>query len=377
MKRLGLYLHIPFCRSKCLYCDFYSLPHPTREAMERYVDALCRDLQEKAQDCSACVVDTVYFGGGTPTLLPAELTERILDTVAARYRLSENAEISAECNPATASREQLCRLRRAGWNRLSVGIQSAQPGELRALGRLHSFADAEQLFSDARVAGFSNLSADLMFGIPEQTPESWLSSLEAVLSLSPTHLSFYGLTIEEGTPFAKSGNRLPLPGEEETRQMYLEGIRMCASHGLAQYEISNFAKPGYECRHNLKYWNCEEYLGFGPAAFSDFSGVRSGNSRDLSAYIENRSIRTEEERPSEKERMNEYIMLRLRLSAGIREADFFNRFRFSFQERYREKLLPFCRMKLLTLTKDRCALTPEGFYVSNAILSELVEFGSV
>ena len=371
---LGLYIHIPFCRSKCLYCDFCSFPHPDAERVEAYVTALCRDLSSRTGDAAAYTVDSVYLGGGTPTILPARLLVKILETVFSHYRVAKDAEITAECNPATGERDTFDQMRRVGFNRLSIGLQSAHDTELRALGRLHSFSDFEKTFLQARDAGFDNLSADVMSGIPHQTPASYLQTLERLCALSPEHISAYGLTVEDGTPFGRMGSRLILPDEDAARQMYLEGISYLAQKGYEQYEISNFAKKGYESRHNLKYWNCEPYLGFGPAAYSDFGGVRFGNSRDLDAYVEGKSICIDSETPSPRDRMNEYVMLRMRLAAGVNENDFEERFGTPFENTFGKKLRAYESGGFVRQTKDGWAFTPAGMYVSNAILSEILEF---
>lgn len=376
MKPLGIYLHIPFCRSKCLYCDFCSIPHPESDVIERYVEALCRDLERRAQDCRHHAVDSVFFGGGTPSLLPPELLLRVLDTLVRCYHVSADAEITLECNPATANAVALERLRRGGFNRLSIGLQSTHANELCALGRIHSFADFERTLSDARRAGFSNVSADLMSGIPLQTVESYLQSIERLAALGPEHISAYGLSIEEGTPFFKSRDRLELPDEEAAREMYFRGIDCLQANGYAQYEISNFAKPGYESRHNLKYWSCDEYLGFGVAAYSDFGGDRFGNSRDLSAYIEGRPIECERETPSLSERKNEYVMLRMRLRAGISASAFAARFGDSLADSFGNRLLGYEKQGLVCRVGDAIAFTPRGFYLSNAILSEVLDFSN-
>ena len=373
MRTLGLYLHVPFCKSKCLYCDFCSLPHASEALRERYVEALCNDLKDKASACAAHTVDTVYLGGGTPTVLSAEQLERIMETVFSSYRVAESAEITAECNPATASREVLSRMRRAGINRLSVGLQSAHAGELKALGRLHSFADFCRTWEDARAVGFENMSADVMSGIPDQTRESYLETLRLLCDLSPEHVSAYGLIVEEGTPFGRMAERLVLPDEEAARAMYFDGIEYLASRGLEQYEISNFARRGYESRHNLKYWNCDEFLGFGAAAYSDFGGARFGNSSDVCAYIEGKGCECEREYPSVTERANEYVMLRMRLSEGVSRAAFEARCGVDFAP-FAAALEGYVPMGLVKRTADGYAFTPEGTYVSNAILSDVLDF---
>ena len=373
-KTLGLYIHIPFCRSKCLYCDFCSFPSMNGETVEAYAKALCRDLARRSTECGDYTVDTVYFGGGTPTLLPVGLLTKILDTVAGCYRLAPDTEITAECNPATGGLDYFTEMRRSGFNRLSIGLQSTHAEELKALGRIHSFADFVRTYHEARVAGFENISADLMSGIPDQSVESYIESVKLLVSLAPEHISAYGLTVEEGTPFGKMGDRLILPDEDAARQMYFSGIDTLELHGYRQYEISNFARAGYESRHNLKYWNCNEYLGFGPAAYSDFGGDRFGNARDLAAYIEDKSIETERETPTRSQRMNEYVMLRMRLSEGVCAAEFQRRFGCEFEPVFGKRLSAYEQHGFVERTHSGWHFTKEGFYVSNAILSEILDF---
>lgn len=374
MKKLGLYLHIPFCRSKCLYCDFCSFPRPARETVEAYTVALCREIAEWGRNGREYTVDTLYLGGGTPTLLPLPQMEAILDAVRTAFSLSPDAEITAECNPRTGGEDYFRPLRTLGFNRLSIGLQSAHANELKALGRAHTLADFQRTWEDAHRAGFSNLSADVMLGIPQQTPESYLETLRALLSLSPSHVSAYCLTVEDETPFGRMRDRLPLPDEDAVRASYLAGAELLEKHGILQYEISNFASPGYESRHNLKYWSCEEYLGLGPAAYSDFGGRRFGNSRNLRAYLDGESILAESEAPSPDERLQEYVMLRLRLSEGISEKAFADRFGTSFSDRFGAALSPYLKAGLAKRTEEGYALTREGMLVSNTILSDLLEF---
>ncbi len=374
MRDLGLYLHIPFCKSKCLYCDFCSVPRPTEERLETYVAALIRDLERRAGMCSCHEVTTVYFGGGTPTLLPIRAWERIMETLFRRYRISGAAEITAECNPATVGRSELSELRALGVNRLSMGLQSIHENERKALGRLHTFADFRRTWEQARAAGFENLSVDVMFGIPHQTIESFHATLEAVVALEPKHLSAYALAVEEGTPFGKMGEeRLMLPGEDDVREMYLEMNRFLESCGLLRYEISNFAAPGFESRHNLKYWRQEEYLGFGPAAHSDFGGERFGNSRNIEAYLLDQDITEERSRPDAGERLEEFVMLRLRLREGIDRSELERLHGKAAAERLLERIRPFAEAGFAQMTKQGFRLSEEGLLVSNVILSELIE----
>ncbi len=374
MKRLGLYLHIPFCRSKCLYCDFCSFPRPDGALMEQYVDALCRDLRQRAASCSEYVVDTVFFGGGTPTVLPVRLLERLMDVLLQCYRVDPLAEITAECNPVTGEGELFFAMRQMGFNRLSIGLQSVHQNELRALGRLHGFDDFCHCFADARAAGFDNVSADVMSGIPHQTPKSRLETLQKLCALEPEHISSYDLIIEDGTPFARMQERLPLPDEDAAREMYLQGVEYLAQKGWRQYEISNFAKVGYESRHNLKYWRCEEYLGFGVVAHSDFGGARFGNSHDIQAYLLGKDITAEHAIPSREERINEYVMLRLRLKEGLDTSDFERRFGVSFEDCFGKALDFYLPYGYVVHDGTRYALTESGMLVSNTILSDVLDF---
>lgn len=374
MKRLGLYLHIPFCRSKCHYCDFCSVPHPEPALVEAYVERLCADLRTWGARLRDYTVDTVYFGGGTPTLLPARSLCRLLDTVGEYLSLDMGAEITLECNPATGSPEGFSELRRAGFCRLSMGVQSVHKNELRALGRLHSWEDVCATYGAARHAGFDNISMDVMQGIPEQSTESYLDTLRALLSLSPEHISAYGLSVEEGTQFGHMGERLILPDEEASREMYFSGIELLESHGMHLYEISNFARAGYESRHNLKYWRCEEYLGLGPAAHSYLFGERFGNSRDIRAYIGGEDICEEREAVSRADEIFEYLMLRLRLCEGIDAADFSARFSRSLDSLVGKTLSRYVASGHVRRTANGYALTPEGMYLSNTVLSDLLDF---
>ena len=376
MPALGLYLHIPFCKSKCLYCDFCSFPRSRERDMEAYVEVLCKDLEKASDACRSYSVDTVYLGGGTPTLLPAHLLEKIMETVTRCYRVDAHAEITAECNPATADADLFGRMRRAGWNRLSIGVQSAQTKELKALGRLHSFEQFLETWETALSAGFPNLSADVMFGIPYQTKESFADTLEKVLVCNPNHLSAYSLTVEEGTPFGRRGeSALHLPNEDLVREMYLEMVSTLDSAGVKQYEISNFARQGYESRHNLKYWNMDSYLGFGVGAYSDFSGERFGNGRDFDAYLRGEDITAEREAPDRKERLNEYVMLQMRLRKGISRQVLADRFGDLAARETEKRLLSYVADGFVEKTADGYAFTVDGMLVSNSILSEILEFG--
>lgn len=371
MKKLGLYLHIPFCIRKCFYCDFCSYPGKGNDAMAVYVRELCRRLREFAPRAKDHEVDTVYFGGGTPTLLPTSCMEALMTAIRGYYALLPDAEITCECNPASIGKEGLAAFRSLGINRLSVGLQSADDRELKALGRVHGLKDFCRTYEDARAAGFDNISVDLMYGIPNQTLESFGRSLDTVLAMEPEHLSSYGLKIEEGTHFDKVKDTLLLPDEDTEFEMYRMLCDRAEKAGFAHYEISNFAREGRESRHNLRYWRGEDYVGFGVAAYSCFGGERFGNSRDLAAFLRGEDITAERELLGAEDLREEYVMLRLRLGEGLSCEDYAIRFGQDFMENHPEAER-FLRGGFLKKNEDRIAFTVEGFFVSNSILSELI-----
>ncbi len=376
---LGLYIHIPFCVQKCNYCDFCSAPAPdaTRAA---YVDALCRQLAAISPLAAGRTVDTVYFGGGTPTLLSGAELGRIMQTVRAHYTLCADAEITAECNPVTNAAGLFEGLVAAGINRVSIGLQSIHAQELALLGRLHTFADFEATLAAARAAGLSNISADVMFGIPAQTVRSFTQTLETLCNLSPAHISAYGLRIEESTPFGKRRDTLPLPNEDEEAEMAELVASYLPARGYVRYEISNYAKTGCESRHNLRYWLGDDYLGFGPGAHSLLNGVRFETPPDTAAYItavqQERfdALFTNRHTLTPHERREEYVMLRMRLARGVNKQDFLARFGLPFDTAYGD-LTPLIRGGFLIEDNTRVAFTARGMQLSNAILSEWLDFG--
>ena len=370
---LGIYVHVPFCLKKCFYCDFCSFPGSTDERIRDYVSELCRRMVQFAPKARNDRVDTIYFGGGTPTLLPIDCFGELLACLRSEYDVAERCEITCECNPATADFAKLSELRRMGINRLSIGLQSIHDGELARLGRAHSFSDFQNIFADARRAGFDNISADLMYGIPEQTKESFRQSLITLAELEPEHISAYGLKIEEGTVFDACADTLILPDEDTEYEMYRLFGEVLARYGYEKYEISNFAKAGKASRHNLRYWLGEDYVGFGVAAHSCFGGVRWGNSRDLSAFLRGEEIVEERFELTEKDAFNEYVMLRLRLREGIDGADFCRRFGKTLYEAF-PQLPSLIQNGWLAEAEGRVFFTDQGFFVSNAILSDLLCF---
>ena len=386
---IGLYLHIPFCRSKCPYCDFCSYPRPTVEVMEAYTHELARRIcgagtahgwiSNKDEGATHRIpVDTVYFGGGTPTLLPTACIRELFDAIYAAFSVLPNAEITVEGNPAAADRETLAVWRENGVNRLSLGAQSAQADELKALGRLHRWEDVCRTVSDARAVGIENINLDFMLGIPHQTPETLADTLSRALSLEPTHLSAYTLMLEEGTPFHRRGRAaLGLPADEDVADEQAVSLWEQASAtlrgvGYEHYEISNYALPGFRSRHNLHTWQCHDYLGLGVAAHSCLDGVRFGQSRDLEAFLRGEDITEFREVLTPADREAEYIMLALRLSDGISEAEFTTRFGRDFWHIYGVSCIPYMDGGFLSREGGRIFLTERGFPVSNTILADLI-----
>lgn len=371
---VGLYLHIPFCVSKCAYCDFYSIQAGEETIFNEYVKALSRHLFESGPSAPGMMVDTVYFGGGTPSLLGLKRLTGLLGDVQKAFRVSPNAEITLEANPDSADKTLLKKLRKAGFNRLSLGIQSTDDAQLKALGRIHTARQARDAFAAARDAGFDNISVDLMYGLPGQTAEAWEETLRDVRALAPEHISCYGLKLEEGTKMHVSGTKLP--EDEFCADLYLLAVDFLEAAGYAQYEISNFAKPSRQSRHNMKYWTLEPYLGLGPGAHSDFAGRRWAYVRDLKGYVDGvllgEDMLAEMEKIPEAERAGEYIMLGLRTAHGISGNEYARRYRLDFSpiERLLERL---SAEELARREGDRWRLTPKGFLVSNRIIGALLD----
>ena len=374
-KPLGLYIHIPFCRSKCAYCDFYSLPAASPAAQNRYTAALRRHLAESAALMTSYEADTVYFGGGTPSLLGARRLKGLMKTIRGAFRLSPEAEVTLEANPDSMGDLRLARsLRRTGFNRISLGVQSADDGELGAIGRVHSFQQAAEAVQAVRAGGFENVSLDLIYGLPGQTLASWQRTVDRCAALEPEHFSCYGLKVEEGTPLWDRQEGLP-DGDLQA-DMYLWMVERLAQLGYAQYEISNFARPGRASRHNLKYWTLAEYAGFGPGAHSDLGGVRYAFVRDLDAYCQcvesGGDILAESERITPWERELEYLMLGLRTVGGISRQEFESRCRMNFSP-LQDCLERFARTGHAREEGGRWHLTPEGFLVSNQIIGQMLD----
>ena len=374
--KLGIYIHIPFCRSKCDYCDFYSLAG-REDQMDRYQKALLAHLKETAPLAQGYPVDSIYFGGGTPSYYGAKRIKELLAHLSKLFQVEKDAEITVECNPDSVDLKSLRILRKAGVNRLSMGMQSAQEEELRAIHRIHTPQQTNQAVEAARKAKFTNLSLDLIYGLPGQTTESWKATVEHALSLIPQHLSCYGLKVEEGTPLARRvAEGEVLPDDDQQADLYLWTVGRLERAGLPQYEISNFAKPGYESRHNLRYWLTRPYIGFGPGAHSDFGGRRYSFVRDLDAYIrgvlEGGDIIDSSELIPQRERCGEYLMLRLRTVQGVDGREYRHTYFMDFAP-LEARLREVAAQGWAEEADGRWRLTPKGFLVSNQLIGDLLD----
>ena len=371
---ISLYIHIPFCLRKCRYCDFLSAARP-REEQERYVRALIREIQAQ-RDCPAGTpADTVFFGGGTPSILSGEQIGRIMEALRERFDILPHAEISLEMNPGTADPGKILEFKKAGINRLSMGVQSMHDEELRLLGRIHTVREAKEAFDAARAAGFDNINIDLMSALPGQSFESWEESLRLAAEWKPEHISAYSLIIEPGTPFCdlyEAGKLAPLPDEETDRKMYHYTREFLARHGYARYEISNYALPGRECRHNSGYWTGHPYLGLGAGAASYVNGTRFSNIADINSYTEalSRPVRTDIRTLTQEEKMEEFMFLGLRMTAGVSAAVFQERFGRTLEEVYGSLIRRHIAQGLLEETEEGFCLTEKGTDVSNYVMSD-------
>ncbi len=361
MKNIGLYIHVPFCSGKCPYCDFYSVA-ATEEQMDRYTSYLADKLASYKGRYHA---DTVYFGGGTPSLLGTERLCTLLD--AARDAFFSDGEITIEVNPRSAMQLDFTKLSQHGLNRVSMGLQSANERELRLLGRRHTAQSAEEAFIKIKSEGIDNISLDLMLGIGGQTENSLARSIDFCASLGAKHISAYILKIEEGTPYFKKRDSLDLPDEDSVCSLYEYAVERLAKHGYEQYEISNFAKSGYESRHNLKYWHCEEYLGLGPAAHSFIDGKRFFYSRSLDDFYNDISIDD-----GEGGGIEEYISLALRLGEGLVFEKYEARFNDAVPAEYIENAVKLKKTGLVDVNDKGITITPKGFLVSNTLIADIL-----
>ena len=384
MENLSVYLHIPFCVRKCAYCDFYSGAFDDG-SKALYLDTLLREIREAGETSryDHYRVSTIYFGGGTPSLLHPDQLYRLMSALRESFRISGDAEITLEGNPGTLDEEKLLAFREAGINRLSLGLQSTEDSLLLKLGRIHTYREFLETYESARKTGFGNISVDLMSGIPGLTPEAWEKTLKKVVRLSPDHLSAYSLMIEENTPFwglyGENGSRtLELPSEEQDREMVQRTGEILSEAGMHQYEISNYAVPGKESRHNSAYWTGQDYLGLGAAAASFLPAEDRGNgilkrrSRHAGSLRYDLFPDEEEELLTKEDLMSEFMILGLRMTAGVSDAEFRRRFGESFFERYRDIIAKLKPSEVFEIKEDRLLLSPYGRDVSNRVMVEFL-----
>ena len=374
---LGVYIHIPFCRRKCDYCDFYSMP-ADEAMMDRYQKALLAQIRSLLPQLKKRTVDTIYFGGGTPSFYGYKRLREILAYLQRHLSVAKQAEITVECNPDTVDLASMTRLRKAGVNRVSLGMQSADPDQLQCVHRIHDPQQVVWAVEDIQAAKIGNLSLDLIYGLPGQTMASWTDTLRAALSLRPDHLSCYGLKVEDGTPLARQvEDGAVLPDGDEQADFYLRCVAELQAAGYRQYEISNFARTGMESRHNLKYWMGREYVGFGPGAHSYLDGRRYSYPRDLKRYLNALEAGAqvdwdEYETISPREQAREYLLLRMRTMRGVEEWEYRRSFGLNF-EPIGWRLEFFEAHRWAEQSGRRWHFTPEGFLLSNTLIADLLD----
>ena len=369
---MEIYIHIPFCIRKCDYCDFLSGPSGPEEQAD-YVQALLREIQA-VEEGEGRSVSSIFIGGGTPSVLDERLLGDILREIRNRFKMEEDAEITIEVNPGTANIGKLQAYRKMGINRLSIGLQSPEDRELKILGRIHNYGQFLETYQEAMTVGFDNINIDLMSAIPDQTYEGWVKNLRTVAELEPEHISAYSLIVEEGTPFA--ARKLNLPDEDTEYNMYEATAQILKEYGFEQYEISNYARKGRKCRHNVGYWTRQDYLGFGLGASSLYGKERFANTADMKKYLENsknpEKIREKEPSLTREDEMAEFMFLGLRMTKGISKADFQRCFGCTIESVYGEVLEKYESMELLLEKDGRIFLSREGIHVSNSIMAEFL-----
>lgn len=366
-KPIGIYIHIPFCRKRCAYCDFYTAMCHS-DVIKSYVSRLEEEIYRWGGALSR-PADTVYFGGGTPSALGADALSKLLTAVKSAFNVSDNAEITLEINPEDASEGFFEKVREAGFNRLSIGIQSLSNQALKVLGRRHSAQDSINAFKLARKSGFDNITVDLMLGLPDGKEQDGINTVNGILSLAPNHISCYMLILEEKTALYAKRESLSFPGDDDVSKEYLNICSILKENGYNHYEISNFSLAGSESRHNLKYWKSEEYLGLGPSAYSFVNGKRFHFANDLKGFIASPEI-IEDGQGGD---MTEYIMLALRLEEGIKEESLIKLYGKKYSQKFYERAELFCKNGLARFKNGNFCLTDGGMLVSNSIICEMTE----
>ena len=358
---LGLYIHIPFCVTKCKYCDFNSFKIDLNEKI-KYLNYLGEEMKLYKEEIKNREIDSVFVGGGTPSILNENEINILFEKIKENFNIKSNAEITMECNPGTLTLNKLKVMKKSGVNRLSIGLQAVQNHHLKYIGRIHTFEEFEKNYHDAKQMGFDNINIDLMYALPNQSREDWMESLEKVVKLNPTHISAYSLILEENTELFK---------------MYEYTINYLKSHGYNQYEISNYAKDNFECKHNVLYWKCEEYVGIGASASGYFNGIRYNNICELDNYekmiLEGEKPIEWEEKLSIKDEIEESIFLGLRMNEGIQISDFKEKYNFDFEKEYKNEIEKLSKMELIEIDNNRMKLTQKGREISNSVFVEFIK----
>lgn len=382
MREMEIYVHIPFCVQKCSYCDFLSMPADD-DVKKQYIGRLKEEIRQMSEEYPGRPVKSVFFGGGTPSILPGSVITGIMDCIRENFQIQSGAEITIECNPGTLDVSRLTQYKKAGINRLSLGLQSADDKELKLLGRIHTYEDFLKSFDCARKCGFDNINVDVMSGLPTQKLKSWEQTLKKVTGLKPEHISAYGLIVEEGTPFwkiygydeetrRKGEQPLFLPSEEEERQMYAFTVEYLGKKGYERYEISNYARPGHQCIHNRGYWDRSDYLGVGLGASSMMDNCRFSNTGSMEKYLKGRTLEGEKYRLSRREQMEEFMFLGMRMTEGISRTDFLKDFQVTVDFVYGDILKKLEQEGLVRDEKGRICLTDRGIDVSNYVFSQFL-----
>lgn len=368
---IGLYVHTPFCVSKCKYCDFASFSNIDCADKDKYVSRLISEIESYRGEKRT--VDSIFFGGGTPSLLSTAQMQDIVNSIRKTFSVSGDCEFTVEVNPKTVDAEKLALYKEIGVNRISIGMQSIHANELKYLGRIHTYEEFAECYSLVLNSGISNVNIDLMYGIPHQSRESFTETVNKIIQLDPTHISVYGLIIEPGTPFYDSRDTLPLPSEDDEVSMYYTACEVLSKAGYKHYEISNYAKDGFECRHNLKYWENKHFIGIGLSAYSYMENKRYGNTKNFIEYLSDDYLkyRTVDEISRDEERF-EYIMMHLRTVYGIPLAEYREKFNSDFLNDSADAIEKYVKHGYVECLEDRVRLTERGFYLSNTIISDIV-----
>ena len=375
---LGLYIHIPFCVTKCKYCDFNSFKIDLNEKI-KYLNYLGEEMKLYKEEIKNREIDSVFVGGGTPSILNENEINILFEKIKENFNIKSNAEITMECNPGTLTLNKLKVMKKSGVNRLSIGLQAVQNHHLKYIGRIHTFEEFEKNYHDAKQMGFDNINIDLMYALPNQSREDWMESLEKVVKLNPTHISAYSLILEENTELFKMYERdeFNLLDENTDIEMYEYTINYLKSHGYNQYEISNYAKDNFECKHNVLYWKCEEYVGIGASASGYFNGIRYNNICELDNYekmiLEDEKPIEWEEKLSIKDEIEESIFLGLRMNEGIQISDFKEKYNFDFEKEYKNEIEKLSKMELIEIDNNRMKLTQKGREISNSVFVEFIK----